>query len=183
MEYLVETYDSKNKLRYTSFPERWHQKQWGEFLLFFSPSFNSRTHLEPTPPPLTSTPNKTAWHQFGSGHESLLNGSCNEAFISVHEYYRSTIRETLSTIEGHLSATGNLYLVGDRCTYADLMYIASREVVTSLLMESFVEDIEVEWKREWPRAYDWYQRLMLRECVKEAFGDRRRIMDERGWVF
>ncbi|KAL9527009.1 Glutathione S-transferase [Sphaerulina musiva] len=152
VEYLVETYDSKNKLRYTSFPERWHQKQW-------------------------------AWHQFGSGHESLLNGSCNEAFISVHEYYRSTIRETLSTIEGHLSATGNLYLVGDRCTYADLMYIASREVVTSLLMESFVEDIEVEWKREWPRAYDWYQRLMLRDCVKEAFGDRRRIMDERGWVF
>lgn len=50
MEYLVETYDSKNKLRYTSFPERWHQKQWGEFLLFF-PSFFQLSHASPTNPP------------------------------------------------------------------------------------------------------------------------------------
>lgn len=148
MEYIEETYDTRNKLRYTSFPEVWHQKQW-------------------------------AWHQFG-GHESVLGGG-REAFISVHEYYGNIIRGALTTIESHLSATGNLHLVGDRITYADLMYIASKEVVATTLMQSFNEDFEVEWRREWPRAYDWHQRLLSRESVKEAFRDRNRIMDERGW--
>ncbi|KAI5359736.1 putative glutathione S-transferase, Thioredoxin-like superfamily, glutathione Transferase family [Septoria linicola] len=147
VEYLEDTYDQGSKLRYTSFPEKYQQKQW-------------------------------AWHQFG-GHESLLG---SEAFISVHEYYGNVIRGTLATIENHLNATGNLYLVGDRVTYADLMYVASKEVVASTLMESFIDDFEVEWRQAWPRTYDWYQRVMMRDAVKEALAERLKIMDERGWT-
>ncbi|PIA93080.1 hypothetical protein CB0940_05204 [Cercospora beticola] len=146
VDYLEEMYDKVNKLRYTSFPEVWHTKQW-------------------------------AWHQFG-GHESLMG---QESFISTHEFYGDMVRGTLATIENHLGATGNLYLIGDRITYADLLYVASREAISTTLMRSFVENFEVEWRREWPRTYDWYQRLLMRDSVKKTFQERFEIMEERGW--
>ncbi|KAM3420803.1 hypothetical protein BST61_g4048 [Cercospora zeina] len=147
VEYLEETYDKTNKLRYTSFPEVWHTKQW-------------------------------AWHQFG-GHESLIG---QESFISIYEFLGDVARGMLATIENHLSSTGNLYLIGDRITYADLLYAASKEAISTVLMRSFMDDIETEWRMQWPRTYDWYQRLITRDSVKKTFQERFEIMDERGWV-
>lgn len=100
----------------------------------------------------------------------------------MHDYYEALIRGNLATIEDHLSSTGNLYLIGDRITYADLMYIAAKEASRTTLRDSFSEEFEYEWRKLWPRSYDWHQRLLQRYTVREFFRERGRIIAERGWL-
>ncbi|CZT20796.1 related to theta class glutathione S-transferase [Ramularia collo-cygni] len=119
-----------------------------------------------------------AWHQFG-GHEAILG---KKAFISIRDYYDALIRGNLATIESHLGSTGNLYLIGDRVSYADLMFIAAKEASKITLTESFNQEFEFEWRSRWPRSYDWHQRLLQRYTVRQLFKERAKIIRERGWL-
>lgn len=67
------------------------------------------------------------------------------------------------------------YLIGDRVTYADMMYIAAKEAARLTLRDSFNEQFEQEWAQSWPRSYDWHQRRKQTElwnayrAVSKAF--------------
>jgi len=42
---------------------------------------------------------------------------------SCLDRYGNEIRRVLGVIDAHLKKTGSEYLVGDKCTYADLMFM------------------------------------------------------------
>jgi glutathione S-transferase len=90
-------------------------------------------------------------------------------------------RWVLGVIERQLTKTGKPYLVGDKCTYADLMYIPFHLVLADKLMRNINENFEQEWKENYPRCYDWNARLMQRDSLKEALVEKYRAMDNAGW--
>ena len=68
-------------------------------------------------------------------------------------------------IEAHLTKTGTSYLVGERVSFADLMWYPWNDLAVKHLMG---EGGEEEWKETWPRSYEWHRRLGDRESVKAA---------------
>lgn len=91
------------------------------------------------------------------------------------------VRWVLGVIEAQLSKTGQPYLVGDKCTYADLMYIPFHLVLPDKLMRNINQDFEREWKENYPRCYEWNARLMQRSSVQQALVEKYRAMDAAGW--
>ncbi|KAI4718444.1 hypothetical protein E4T48_05291 [Aureobasidium sp. EXF-10727] len=156
VEYLEDTYDHEAKLKYTTFPENYHQKNWKDYQI--------------------------------SGHDLFLGQKAyftmfhtDQDLSSVHQHYASMICWVLSTIERQLSATKTPYLVGDKCTYADLMYIPFHLVLSDKLMKNITDDFETEWRENYPRCYEWNQRLMARDSVKQALEEKYAAMDAAGW--
>lgn len=75
----------------------------------------------------------------------------------------------LGVLDLHLRRTGQSYLVGEKCTFADLMFVPFNNVLSSVLL---YEGFDEEWKSHMPHCYEWHQRLMQRERIKEAFRDK-----------
>ncbi|KAL1801697.1 hypothetical protein ACET3X_002039 [Alternaria dauci] len=128
VEYIEDLYDHDAKLKYTTFPEKYHQKNWKDYQI--------------------------------AGHDLFLG---QKAYFTM------------------LTKTGKPYLVGDKCTYADLMYIPFHLVLADKLMRNVSENFEKEWKEKFPRCYEWNARLMQRDSLKEALVEKYRAMDNAGW--
>ena len=90
-------------------------------------------------------------------------------------------RWVLGVIETQLTKTGKPYLVGDKCTYADLMHIPFHLVLADKLMRNVSENFEKEWKEKFPRCYDWVERLMQRDSQKQALVEKYHAMDNARW--
>ena len=85
-----------------------------------------------------------------------------EKIESAIDRYAKEIRRVLSVIELHLNKTGRPFLVGDKCTYADLMFVPWNNMLGFLLGADFAE----EWKTTYPKSNEWHQKLIAREGVK-----------------
>jgi glutathione S-transferase len=81
------------------------------------------------------------------------------------------MKRIYSVLELHLSRTGKPYLVGDKCSFADLMFVPNNKVFEGNPDTEFKTK---EWEEKYPLSYAWNQRLFARESVKEAI----RIGDE-----
>ncbi|KDN60957.1 hypothetical protein CSUB01_10509 [Colletotrichum sublineola] len=105
----------------------------------------------------------------------------DQDITSVHEHYGNMVRWVLGVVERQLVKTGHPYLVGDKCTYADLMYIPFHLVLADKLMRNVSNDFEQEWKEKFPRCYEWNMRIVRRESVQQALEEKYRAMDTAGW--
>ena len=85
---------------------------------------------------------------------------------SAIDRYAGEIRRHLGVIEYHLNKTGNPYLVGDKCTFADLMWVPWNNLAATFVMGP---DFAKEWEKDYPKTWEWHQRLMNRDAVKRAF--------------
>jgi len=76
-----------------------------------------------------------------------------------------------AVLEGLLE--GKEWLVGGKCTYADLAFLTWQRVVVAY-------GIWPEWdmKAEAPRVVDWLERMEARPAVKEVMGEIGRLMAE-----
>ena len=70
----------------------------------------------------------------------------------------------LSVIDYHLDKTGNPYLVGKNCTFADLMWVPWDNLIGMAMGPDFAK----EWEEKYPKCLEWHQRLMDRESVKKV---------------
>lgn len=70
----------------------------------------------------------------------------------------------LSVIDAHLKKSGKEYLVGDKVSYADLMFVPWNAMAGFLMGEGFDE----EWKSTYPTCYEWHQKLISRPAVKKV---------------
>ena len=70
----------------------------------------------------------------------------------------------ISVLDMHLSKTGQPYLVGEKLTFADLMFIPWNLGAAWLVGADFSK----EWQKTYPKAWDWHQRLTSRASVKKA---------------
>ncbi len=60
------------------------------------------------------------------------------------------------------------YLVGGKCTYADLVFLTWAAIVPFLLGDGSAEEI----KKDYPSYSAWLERLMSRPAVKKVFEDK-----------
>jgi len=142
IQYLIAEYDKDHKLSYATKPEKYHTDQW----LFFQVSGQGPYF------------GQLAW--FKRFHPEKLP--------SAIERYEKEVDRVVSVIDAHLTKTGKPYLVGDRCTYADLSFIT-----WAGLVGYFGVDIYEGGKNE--KYKEWLERITGREAVKKVFAEKERV--------
>lgn len=138
--YLVENYDKENKISYDKAPEKYYEKQWLAFQVSGQgPYFG-----------------QAAW--FGNFHPEKLP--------SAQERYIKEIDRVTSVLDTWLQK--HEYLVGDKCTYADLAFITWAKIVPWLTAG---QDVTGKYK-----AYTtWYEKITSRPAVKKVFADQEKV--------
>lgn len=87
---------------------------------------------------------------------------------SAIERYGNEVKRVLGVIDAHLKKSGKEYLVGDKVSYADLMFVPWNAMAGFLMGEGF----DAEWKSSMPAAYAWHQKLIARPAVKKVLDDK-----------
>ncbi len=128
-------YDKDAKLQYTSFPEKYTTRCWEHFQMSGQgPYFGQK-----------------GW--FTIAHPEHLP--------SVLERYRNEIKRVTGVIDAHLAKHKTDYLVGNRITYADLMFIPYFMSVTSII----APEIDMT---QWPVYTAWLNRMLARPAVAKV---------------
>jgi glutathione S-transferase len=137
IDYLIDVYDKEGKLSYTSGPEKYHQKTWEHFQMSGQgPYFG-----------------QWAW---------FLHFAPEKIPLAIERYKNEIIRVT-SVIELHLVKQGTDYLVGDRVTYADLMFVSWYKTLRDY------PDFEL---KKFEKFFAWTERLFNRPSVVKAWADK-----------
>ncbi|KIX94986.1 uncharacterized protein Z520_09296 [Fonsecaea multimorphosa CBS 102226] len=107
--YLIEEYDKEGKLSYKTAPEKYLLQQWLMFQVSGQgPYFG-----------------QAVW--FARYHHEKLPSAINR--------YLDEIERVTSVLDTHLTTTKQAYLVGDKCTYADLSFVTWAFLAMGLLRE------------------------------------------------
>lgn len=179
-EYLVETYDKETKLTYTTSPEKWSVKTWELFQVsnqdqyFGQKAYFAMVSPRPHPHVVSRTMGKTGKSDDLASDATQFH--TNQNIPTVTAYFGDEVKRSLGVIDRHLGRTGHAYLVGAKCTFADLMYVPFNIILGSVLFQQ--GGFEAEWEAEFPHAYAWHRRLMEREAVKEALAEKARAERE-----
>ncbi|KAL8736069.1 MAG: hypothetical protein Q9181_002583 [Wetmoreana brouardii] len=144
IEYLFENYDREGRFSFASSPEKYYAKQY----LHFQASGQGPYH------------GQAAW--FASFHPEKLP--------SAVERYRNEIRRVMKVLNSVL--VDKEYLVGGKCSYADLAFIPWATLAPSLLGGVEKEDIA----RETPHYSAWLDRLTARPAVRKVLEEKAEAM-------
>lgn len=88
------------------------------------------------------------------------------------ERYANEIRRVHGVIDSHLGKSGKPYLVGDKCTYADLMFVPWNEAA---LQRFNGPDYMQEVQETFPLFFAWHRRLMDRASAVKAFEEKAKL--------
>ena len=88
----------------------------------------------------------------------------HEKLPSAVERYRNETKRVTMVLNNVLS--GKEYLVGDKCSYADLSFIPWAVVAPMILGEEF------DFAAEYPNYHAWLERLLARPAVKKVLKDK-----------
>ncbi|KAL7915531.1 glutathione S-transferase [Trichoderma velutinum] len=140
IDYLVDVYDIQHALHYASGPEKHLTRCWEHFQMSGQgPYFGQMVWY-------------TTFHQ--------------ERLPSVIERYGNEIMRFLGVIDAHLGSQGTEYLVGDRVTYADIMFLPyCRGLATVIYPELDTS--------QWKNYTAWIGRISSRPAIARAL----KIMD------
>jgi len=143
IEYLVETYDKSGKFHYTSSPEKFLTQQWLHFQMSEQgPYFG-----------------QAAW--FSKFHP--------ERIASATERYKDQIKRVVDVLNRHLQ--GKEYLVGDKCTYADLAFLPWQGMIGYIFGDEALDTAKL-----YPNYHAWNARLTARPAVAKVFKDKTAAM-------
>ena len=145
VNYLVETYDKDRKISFASGPEKFYADQY----LFFQASGQGPYF------------GQFAW--FSKFH--------SEKIPSAIERYGNEIKRLTKVLDGLLS--DKEYLVGNKCSYADISFIPW------YMMMPFLDDKgELELEKNNPNWAKWIARLHERPAIKKCVKDRTEFMSK-----
>ncbi|KZF23494.1 glutathione S-transferase Ure2-like protein [Xylona heveae TC161] len=145
IEYLIDTYDKDNKLSFTSFPEKYLTKQW----LYFQVSGQGPYY------------GQGGW--FSNFHPEKLP--------SAIERYQNEIQRVLGVLDHALE--GKQYLVGEKCTYADISFVSWNSLLPWLLT-----GVEVDIAKKFPNYHAWNERVTNRPAVQKTIEVKKVAMAE-----
>lgn len=94
---------------------------------------------------------------------------------SAIERYANEIKRVTGVIDAHLAKTGQQWLVGNKCTYADLAFVPWQMNVPMLLGED-----GAKLEQDYPNYSAWNKRLLERESVKKIAEDKAKAMSQSG---
>ncbi|KAJ5956939.1 hypothetical protein N7501_011218 [Penicillium viridicatum] len=144
VQYLIDTYDVSHKLSYDTFPERYHTQQWLHFQMSGQgPYYGQLVWFKRQP---NSDPSAIA-------------------------RYSNEIRRVTSVLDKALQ--GHQWLVGDKCTYADLSFVPWQDIL-SMFHGDQVETIT----RDFPNVAAWMGRMRAREDVKKVLQEKALAMEK-----
>ncbi|OCK99932.1 glutathione S-transferase-like protein [Cenococcum geophilum 1.58] len=135
LEYLIDTYDKEHKLSYTTSPEKWLTLSWLHFQMSGQGPYYGQK----------------AWFSFYHPEKNLT---------SVLERYSNEIKRVVGVIDRHLKKQGTEYLVGDKCTFADLAFVMWHQAMPRLV-DGW------DYQTEAPTFHAWNERLQSRPAVKK----------------
>lgn len=144
-DYLVDTYDKEKKLTYTTSPEKYQVTQW----LMFQMSGQGPYY------------GQAVW--FGHFH--------SEKVPSATERYLKEVERVMGVLNGAVKKTG--WLVGNKCTFADLAFVTWHEMVPFIDAEG-----TIDVKGKYPDYDKWMETMMARPAVKKVLEDKRKAMSE-----
>lgn len=140
LEYLIDTYDKEHKLSYTTSPEKWLTLSWLHFQMSGQGPYYGQK----------------AWFSFFHSEKNLT---------SVLERYSNEIKRVVGVIDRHLKKQGTEYLVGDKCTFADLAFVMWHQTMPRLV-DGW------DYQTEAPTFHAWNERLQSRPAVKKIFEEK-----------
>ena len=136
IQYLVETYDKDHKISYGKTPEKYYEQQWLAFQISGQGPYYGQA----------------AWFKMFH-HEKLP---------SAVERYTKEVERVMGVLDGHLQK--NEWLVGNKCTYADIAFIPWGSRVGWLMGEDAPKG---KYK-----AYDaWMEKMQSRPAIKKVNED------------
>ncbi|KAM0709030.1 hypothetical protein Q7P35_003066 [Cladosporium inversicolor] len=149
IEYLLATYDPSQTLSYPSSPNKYLTQSWLHFQTSGQgPYFGQR-----------------AWFVFYHPEKNLT---------SVLDRYGDEIWRVTGVVDAHLKKSGGEWLVGEKCTYADLAFVPWYWLCPAIMGDGF----EKEWESRYPTSWAWYQKLQARPSVTKAREERQKAMGQ-----
>lgn len=143
VEYLCEVYDKENELSYgDKSPEKWLTRQW----LYFQVSGQGPYF------------GQKAWFSYFHPEKNLN---------SAIDRYSNEIKRVIGVLDAHLKRNGTGWLVGDKCTYADLAFVPWDMMLGFLMGDEAqkVMDAAPDFKK-------WHEALMARPAVAKVAKDK-----------
>ncbi|KAK7956810.1 glutathione S-transferase [Apiospora aurea] len=134
IEYLVDAYDKEKKISFDTFPEKYHAKQF----LIFQVSGQGPYY------------GQLAFFKFF--HPEKVESA-------IQRYEEQTLR-VISVLDKCLE--GKEYLVGGKCTYADISFI-TWETIAQAIVPEFGEKT-----KQYTNYHAWLQRLMARPAIAKT---------------
>jgi glutathione S-transferase len=141
IDYLIAEYDPEHTLQYSTFREKYVTRCWEHFQMSGQgPYFG-----------------QAAW--FSKYH--------SEKLPSAIERYFKEIERVLGVVDGHLEKQGTDYLVGDKITYADLMWVPYFHI-----LKMIVPDLDLSQWKSWGA---WMERLCSRPATSRVLEKQREV--------
>lgn len=144
---MIDTYDKDHKLSYDSFPEKYQTLQWVMFQVSGQGPYYGQA----------------AWF-INFHHEKLP---------SAIERYIKEMERVVSVIDLHLSKTKSEYLVGNKVTYADLMFIPWAQLVGWVDKEG-----KILSEGKYPHYQAWYKKITERPGVAKVLEEKAKKMQQ-----
>ncbi|KAK6599402.1 hypothetical protein QC760_005380 [Botrytis cinerea] len=136
IEYLIEKYDVNHQLSYNTFAETYLAKQW----LHFQASGQGPYY------------GQAIW--FSELHPEKIQ--------SAIDRFANEVRRVTGVLESVLKTRE--WLVGDKCTYADLCFIAWQRWAPRIGGEDIYKN--------YPHVETWMERMKMRPAVKKIYADQ-----------
>lgn len=96
-----------------------------------------------------------------------------EKLPSAQERYNNEVKRILGVLENHLA--GRQWLVGDKCTFADLSFVTWNDRMDMVLGVPDSKPL-----KDFPNVEAWHNRMISRDSFKNAMRTREKLMDEQG---
>ena len=96
-----------------------------------------------------------------------------EKLPSAIERYSNEVKRVLGVLEQSLR--GKQWLVGDKCTYADLAFVTWNDRMDMVLGVPDSKPLQ-----EFPNVEAWHNRMVGRESFRKAMAVREKMMDDQG---
>ena len=93
----------------------------------------------------------------------------SEMIPSAQERYKNEVKRVSAVLDSHLKSTGQPFLTGDKCTYADLAFVPWMNMLGSMVNDKEDND---KMNEELPNYKKWRDALFAREAVKTALDKR-----------
>lgn len=85
------------------------------------------------------------------------------------------MKRVFGVIDSHLKKSGKPYLMGDKVTYVDLMFVPWNRIIFFMLGA----DYPAEFEKELPHITAWKKKLEDRESVKKVNADVEKAKAEK----
>jgi len=144
-EYLVDQYDQAGKLTYRQAPEKYYLQQWLHFQMSGQGPYYGQA----------------AW--FTHFH--------SEEVPSARQRYLKEMERVIGVLDNALA--GKQWLVGDKCTYADLAFVTWHGLIPFILKE---DKIDIAGK--YPNYNRWIEAMLARPAVRKTMDDKAAAMKQ-----